>query len=405
MSFPKVTPSKKPIYLDYAATTPLHPEVKKAMEPYWQKQFGNPSSLYRQGREAKNALDKARIGIAKIINSKPEEIIFTAGGTESINLAIFGVAQAHAHLKPHFITTAVEHHAVLRSFQALEQWGYEVTYLPVDGEGFVKVQEVAAAIRPETVLVSVMYANNEIGTIEPIVEIGKLLKQVNFDRTKNNLKPIYFHTDACQAAGFLNLDVSALGVDLMTINGSKIYGPKQTGCLYIRSGTKLAPFIHGGGQEKNLRSGTENVPGIVGLAKALELAEKSRSKESRRLKKLSEYFFKQLQRTIPNILLNGPKIGEQRLPNNTNLSIEGTEGEALMLYLDSYNIACSTGSACSSVETDPSHVLLAIGRGREQAESSLRFTLGKFTTKQELNYVLKILPGVIQELRKVTTQK
>jgi cysteine desulfurase len=436
---PRIKPSKKLIYLDHAATTPLHPEVKRAMEPFRNEKFGNPSSLYRKGREASDAIRNARTKIAKCINARAEEIIFTAGGTESINLAVFGVARAvilpltKGELegvipKPHIITTAIEHHAVLKSVEALKQEGHNVTVVGVDGKGFADFDELKRAVRPETILISIMYANNEVGTVQPIVEIGKWLKKVNTERVHNGLTQIALHTDACQAAGFLDVDVHKLGVDLMSGNGSKMYGPKQTGFLYVRSGVNLKPLIYGGEQERSLRSGTENVAGIVGLAEAFRISQKDRLKENKRLIKLRDYFAKQILKRIPDVVVNGPavsssppekeeypvRLGEvvkdkritykdnyNRLPNNLNLSFLGLEGESLMLYLDAYNIAVSTGSACTTANPDPSHVLLAMGRNPEEAQSSIRFTLGRSTTKKELDYVLKILPGIVGELRSV----
>ncbi len=393
--FPKIKSSKKNIYLDYAATTPLDGRVKKAMAPFWSGKFGNPSSLYKQGREAKEAIEDARLRIAEIIGARPSEIIFTAGGTESVNLAIRGVAKSSSHI----ITTAIEHHSVLRTCEALQQQGLKVTYAPVDSDGFASINEIKKAVRPETILISVMYANNEIGTIEPIAQIGKWLKNLNAERARQNLPRIIFHIDACQAAGSLDLNVDRLGVDLMSVNGSKIYGPKQTGFLYKRGGVKINPLIYGGGQERDLRSGTENVPGVVGLAEALDIANSTRVKQSVSLVMLRDYFIKELFKKIPKIILNGSQ--QVRLANNINISIPGVEGEALMLYLDSYNISVSTGSACATSSTDPSHVLLAIGRSKQDASSSIRFTLGKATTKKDLSYVLKVLPGVVGELRQL----
>jgi len=395
---PKIKPSKKRIYLDYAATTPIHPLVKRAMDPFLSVYFGNPSSLYKEGREAALALEESRQKIADVLNARPQEVYFTAGGTESVNTATFGVARNFK--KGHIITSAIEHHAVLRSCEALQKEGFEVTFLPVDEQGFVNVKDVIASVKPETILISVMYANNEIGTIEPIAEISKTVRQINIERTKKGFAHILFHTDACQAAGFLDMNVNHLGVDLLSLNGSKIYGPKQTGILYIRSGIKIHPLIYGGGQERNARSGTENVAGAVGLSLALELSQKEKNKETKKLLPLRDYFIKRLTKIISNALVNGP-VGEKRLVNNVNISIPGIEGEALLLYLDSYHIAVSTGSACASTSTDPSHVLLAIGRSRELALGSVRFTFGKFTTKQELGYALKVLPGLVEELKKV----
>ena len=399
---PKIK-STRQVYLDYAATTPLDPRVKKAMEPFWREKFGNPTSLYKKGREAAEAIGSARKNIAQLINSRPEEIFFTAGGTESINLAIFGVARAiHQKNKktPHIITTKIEHHAVLRSFEALEKEGIKTSYIDVDNQGMININKLKSAVRPETILISVMYANNEIGSIQPIIEIGKWLKQINTDRVHNGLTQILFHTDACQAAVSLDMNVQKLGVDLLSANSSKIYGPKQSGFLYVRGGVHLSPLIYGGGQERDLRSGTENVPGIVGLAKALELAQKDRLRENPRLIKLRDYFRTRVLKKIPKVVVNGPHQA-MRLPNNINFSFSGVEGEALLLYLDSYGISVSTGSACSSADLDPSHVLLAIGRTAEQAQSSIRFTLGRQTKKSDLDYVLKILPELVKELRRV----
>ena len=413
---PKIKPSKKVIYLDHAATTYLDPRVKKTMEPFWIDYFGNPSTLYKKGREADNAIKVARANIAKILNTKPDQIIFTAGGSESINLAILGVARQWRLQNPtggHIISTVIEHHAVLHSLDALKQEGFETTLIDVDEFGFINLEDLKKAVRPDTILISVMYANNEIGTIEPIYKIGKWVKENNEVRIKNKEPRIVFHTDACQAAGSLDLDVQKLNIDLLSANGSKIYGPKQTGFLYVGSGIRLRPLIFGGGQEKNLRSGTENVAGIVGLSEALVLAQKAKSKENKRLQVLRDYFMDQLQKKIPKIVFNGPdergsknKFNDRdrsvRLPNNINVSILDIEGEALMLYLDSYNIAMSTGSACTSTSLDPSHVILAIGKPYEYAHGSMRFTLGKQNTKADIDYVMKVLPGIVEELRRIS---
>lgn len=401
--------STKTVYLDYAATTPVDPRVVKAMQPYWTDLFGNPSSLYRLGVESHMAVEKARQFVAGVFSCSPAEIVFTAGGTESINLALFGVARAHKNIhgkKPHIITTQIEHHAVLESVRALALEGYAVTYLRPDSEGFITPEQVASSLRPETILVSVMYANNEIGTIEPITQIGKVIEEANRKRITKGLPVITFHSDACQATGFLDIRPNQLNVDLLSINGSKIYGPKQVGCLYVRKGTKLAPLIYGGGQEKELRSGTENVPGVIGFAKALELQLAIKEKELVRLGILRDYFIDRLLKKVSNIEINGPEIVKnnkvkylRRLPNNLNIIIDGVEGEALILYLDSYNIAASTGSACSSTNNDPSHVLLAIGRTEEQAKSSVRFSLGKDTDKKKIDYTVNVLHFLTELLR------
>lgn len=406
------------IYLDHAATTPLDPRVKQAMEPYGDVVYGNPSTLYRQGRLAKEAVDQGRATVARILNCKSDEIIFTAGGTEADNIAIFGATQffrARANLPAgalpdrqagsaqagHLITTAFEHHAGLRSFEALAGEGWEVTYLGVGEDGIVNPGDMRRAIRADTLLVSVMYANNEIGTIQPIAEIGKAIREVQKERQANgNQLPIYFQCDASQAAGFLELDVQKLGVDLMSLNSGKIYGPKGTGGLFMRSGIRLKPIFQGGGQEKNLRSGTENVAGIVGFAKALEVAEVEKGAESRRLIELRDYLTRRLTTEIPKTVLNGHPT--ERLPNNVNVSILDIEGEAVILYLDAKGIAISTGSACTSITLDPSHVILALGRPYEYAHSSLRFSLGRSTTKEDLDYVMEVLPGIVEKLRKIS---
>ena len=374
--------------MDHAATTYLDHRVKRAMENFWMKDFGNPSSIYSEGRKAKKALESARTEIAKIINVRPDEIIFTNGGTESDNLAILGVANKVE--KGHIITTKIEHHAVLNPCKVLEKKGWKITYLDMGQEGIVKPEDVEKALQPDTILVSIMYVNNEIGTIQPIAEIGKILKN----------HKAHFHVDSCQAAGYLDLDVEKLGVDLMTINGSKIYGPKGIGMLYARRGIKLAPLIYGGEQERGLRPGTENVPAIIGLAEALKIAQKEKNKESKRLTALRDYFIKRLTKEIPKTFLNGHH--KKRLPNNINISILAAEGEAIVLYLDDYGIACSTGSACTSVSLEPSHVIMALGKSYDYSHGSIRFSLGRRNTKKDIDYVMKILPKVVEKLRKIS---
>lgn len=419
----------KRIYLDHAATTPLDPRVKKAMEPFLTDEFGNAGGLYREGRRAKEAVDQSRGRVADILGCRPEEIIFTSGGTEGDNLALFGIA--HAHSKPtgekprgHIITTAIEHHAVLHACKALEKEGFEVTYLPVDKEGFVNPEDVHKALRPDTILVSVMYANNEIGTIEPIAEIAKIIKEYRQHKLEiGNCLPAeawakagkleirertpFFHVDACQAGGALDLNVDRLGVDLMVLNGGKIYGPKGSGCLYVRRGTKVTPLFYGGGQEFRKRAGTENVAGIVGFAAALERAQNGWKEENRRVSALADYFYRGLVAQVPRVVLNGPALGiseepKRRLPNNINISVLDIEGEAFVLYADEKGIACSTGSACTSESLDPSHVILALGKPYEFAHASLRFTLGRSTTKQELDYTLGVIPDIVEILRRIS---
>ena len=401
---------KKEVYLDHAATTYVDPRVTAEMEPYFTVEYGNPSSLYRLGRRAKEAIDGARTRIAKILHSKADEIIFTGSGTESDNLAIFGILRMNAlpgEKKGHIVTSVIEHHAVLHAVEALEKEGFEITKVPVSEEGLVDAESIRKALRPDTILVSIMYANNEIGTIQPIAEIGQMIRAYRLEKIK--IPPVpgdpgakwpYFHTDACQAAGALNLDTNVLGVDLMTLNGSKIYGPKGVGVLYAKTGIRLKPIAYGGGQEKNLRSGTENVPYIVGMAKALEIADGERGEESARLIGLRDYFIEELQKRIPKVVLNGHAT--KRLPNNINVSFLDVEGEAVLLYLDNEGISISTGSACTSTTLDPSHVILALGVPYEYAHGSIRFTLGRKTTKGDLDYVLDVLPRVIERLREIS---
>ncbi|MFA5990689.1 MAG: cysteine desulfurase family protein [Candidatus Doudnabacteria bacterium] len=408
------------VYLDYAATTPMDLRVKKAMLPFESEKFGNPSSLHSYGKQAKAALENSRSVIAKIIGAKPSEIVFTAGGTESVNLAIFGVTRMCAvgksdkHGSPHLITSTIEHHCVLNSFSYLKGEGSKTSLVEVDKLGRIDLNKLKASVRPETILISVMFANNEIGTIQPIEEIGKWLKVLNSERQKSNLPRIFFHTDACQAAGYVDLSVDKLGVDLISVNGSKIYGPKQTGFLYVKTGTPIASFMHGGEQEKGLRAGTENVPGVVGLAKAFELAQAEVNKENVRLLKLQKFLTEQVIKLVSNVLLNGAdnsklKVNDiknnklNKLPNNINLTFLGAEGEALLLYLDSYGFSVSTSSACTANE--PSYVLLAIGRSLNEAKSSIRFSLGKSTTLNDIKNLLKILPKLVTDLRKVYTNK
>lgn len=381
----------KEIYLDNAATTKVREEVKQEMLKYFDVVYGNPGSFHNKGLEAKDAIEDARERVSKLINSKPKEIIFTAGGTESINLAIKGLAKVMKDKGNHIITTRAEHHAVLNTCGYLEKYeGCEVTYLEVDKYGMVSIKDIEAAIKPSTILITIIYANNEIGTINTIKEIGDMAR-------KNN---IYFHTDACQAAGYLDLDVENLNVDMMTINGSKIYGPKGVGILYVKTGIQLIPLIHGGGQERNIRSGTENVSAIMGFAKAFELAQAEKELEVKRLTKLRDKLVNGVLQSIPKTFLNGHPT--QRLPNNANVSILDIEGEALTLYLNEYGIYTSTGSACTSQTLDPSHVVLATGLPYEAAHGSIRFTLGKETTEEDIDKVLEVLPGIVKTLRQIS---
>ncbi len=384
----------KQIYLDHAATTYIDPRVLQKMKPYLTTAYGNASSLYALGRQVKLAIENARQDVAKILGVSNQEIIFTGSGTESANLAILGIAKAYKNKTNHIIVSKIEHKAVLESAKKLEKEGFKITYLNVDSQGIVKLDELRKALTKKTILVSVMYANNEIGTIQPIKEISKIIRKFRGD----NILPA-FHSDACQAAGALPLKVNNFGVDSLTLNGSKIYGPKASGCLYVNKNYKIEPLILGGNQEMGLRAGTENTALIVGFAEALKLAEKLRISESRRLINLRNYFIKNILKTIPRSILNGHP--QKRLPNNINFSFPGAEGESLVLRLDQYGISVSTGSACTSTELNPSHVLMALGLKETLAHDSLRMTLGRKTTKKDLDYVLKILAKVVDDLRKM----
>jgi len=375
------------IYLDYAATTPTHPEVVKTMLPYFTDVFGNPSSIYSYGQEAKGAIEGARTKVADLIGARDEEIVFTSGGTEADNFALKGVAFANELKGNHIITTSIEHHAVLETGKFLERRGFNVTYLPVDEYGLVDPDDVSRAITDKTILISVMQANNEIGTIEPIAEIAKIARE----------EEIYFHSDAVQTVGHIPVNVNELGVDLLSMSAHKFYGPKGVGALYVRKGTKLTPFMHGGEQEKRRRAGTENVPGIVGFGKAAELAQQDMNQEAERLTSLRDKLITGLLERIDHIRLNGHPI--VRLPHNVNISVDYVEGESMVLNLDLEGICVSTGSACSSSSLEPSHVLLAIGLSHEQAHGSLRFTLGKWTTGEEIERVLDVLPKIVTKLR------
>jgi len=375
------------IYLDHAATTKLRKEVLDTMLPFLTEQYGNPSTIYTVGREAKKAVDTAREQVAKAINSQTNEILFTGSGTEADNWAIKGIAYANKHKGKHIITSSIEHHAVLHTCEFLQKEGFDITYIPVDSEGIIDLKELKKAIRPDTILISVMLANNEIGTIQPIKEISQIAKKHG----------IYLHTDAVQAVGSIPVDVADLGVDLLSLSGHKFYGPKGVGVLYIKNGTKISPLIHGGGQERGKRAGTENVANIVGIGKAIELATKDISTYSTHLQKLRDMTIENILKTIPHSRLNGHI--EKRLPGNVNISFEYIEGESILLMLDSKGISASSGSACTSGSLDPSHVLLAIGLPHEIAHGSLRLTFGQENTKEDVKYLLEILPPIIEKLR------
>ncbi|TYT23243.1 cysteine desulfurase NifS [Dictyoglomus thermophilum] len=384
---------KRKVYLDYAATTPIRKEVYEEMKLFLKEKFGNPSSIHNFGREVKKAIEEAREKIAKAIGAESDEIIFTSGGTESNNMAIKGVAFALSHKGRHIITSQIEHHAVLEPCHFLEKIGFEITYLPVDKEGYVDPDDLKKAIRKDTVLISIMHANNEIGTIEPIREISNIAKEHD----------IYFHTDAVQTVGHIPVNVNDLGVDLLSLSAHKFYGPKGIGALYIRKGTRIEPIIHGGSQENNKRAGTENVAGIIGMGKALELAISEMEREQKRLTELRDYFINQVEKRIPEVYLNGPRVN--RLPNNINFSFAQIEGETLLLHLDLEGIAVSTGSACSSKSLEPSHVLSAIKLPAKLAQGSIRFTIGLYTQKEDLDYTIKVLENTIEKLRSISPDR
>jgi len=384
---------KKRIYLDHAGTTPVHPKVLEAMLPYFSEVYGNPSSIYQEAQQARKALDEARKNVADILGAIPGEDIFTSGGSEGDNLALKGVAYAARKKGNHIITTKVEHHAVLHACEALEKEGFRVTYLPVDRYGVVDMEELERALGPDTILISVMYANNEVGTIEPIADIARAIKEKN----KAEKRQIVLHTDAVQAPGALDINVDHLGVDMLSLSAHKFNGPKGVGILYVRRGTPFTPMQQGGGQERHRRAGTENVPGVVGLAAALRLAEEGRESHSAHCIKLRDRLIAGIQSSIDRAYLNGHPT--QRLPNNVNFAFEYVEGESILLSLDFAGVAASSGSACTSASLEPSHVLMALGVPVEVAHGSLRLTVGEDNTEEDIDYVLSLLPGIIERLR------
>jgi cysteine desulfurase len=387
----------KEVYLDYSATTPIDPNVIKDVSKYMSEVYGNPSSMHEVGRKAKRYLDNARKRVANILETKESEIYFTGSGTESDNLAILGIARANKKYGKKILISSIEHKAVLDSAEKLKEEGFIVEEISVNKEGFLDLKELENKIDEQTILVSIIYGNNEIGTIQNLNKISKIIKKKRGD----NRLP-YFHTDACQAVGYLEIRPEKLGVDLLTFNGAKIYGPKGVGCLYAKEGTVIEPIIHGGGQEKNLRSGTENLAYIMGLVLALEKAVRSQELEVRRLEKLRDYFIKEVMK-LKDVKVNGSL--KSRLPNNIHISFKRTEGESLLLMLDSYGISASTGSACSANDLHPSHVLVNLGLPLELVHGSLRFSLGRYTTKEELKYVLKVLPEVVNKIRAICPTK
>jgi cysteine desulfurase len=374
------------IYLDYNSTTPVDPRVLAAMLPYLAENFGNANSIHSSGQRARAAVDAARQAVGELLGAKAAEIVFTCGGTEADNLAIFGIVNPCDQPRKHVVTTAIEHHAVLNTAQALEKQGVDVTYVPVSREGIVDPEDLREAIRPETVLLSVMLANNEIGTIQPIEEIGRIAAE----------EDVYFHCDAVQAAGKMAIDVRKLGVDLLSISGHKLYAPKGVGALFVKAGTELGPMFFGGHHERDRRPGTENVPGIVGLGKAAQLAMENLHADAARLAALRDRFENALL-ALPGVRVNGSV--RERAPNTSNLSFDATGGEALVIALDLQGVMCSSGAACSSGAVEPSHVLTAIGLTPDQARSSLRFSLGRPTTEQEIDDAIRIIPPVVERLR------
>lgn len=379
------------VYLDYSATTPVKEDVLKEMIPYFTEKFGNPSSLYTVGAASREAIEKARGQVAQLINANEREIFFTSTGTEADNWAVLGAADALKEKGNHIITTKIEHHAMLHSCEYLEKHGYDVTYLDVESDGRVNPESLKAAITDKTILISIMFVNNEIGTIQPIKELAAIAKEHG----------ILFHTDAVQALGNVHIDVKDLGVDLMSMSSHKIYGPKGVGALYMRKGVKISNYMHGGAQESKKRAGTENLPGIVGFGKAAEIAREHLDEHIEKVSTLRNYFVDQVMSRIPHVTLNGSK--EHRHPGNANLTFEFIEGEAMLLYLDMRGIAVSTGSACSSASLVPSHVLSAIGIPVEKIHGSLRFTIGDPTTKEDIDYVVNELAEVVSKLRNISS--
>ena len=375
------------IYLDHNATTPVHPEVLEAMLPYYKDKFGNASSIHGFGRESKVALEESREKVAKFVNASPQEVYFTSGGTESDNLAIKGTAFANRKKGKHIITSKIEHHAVLESCKFLEKEGFEITYLPVDKYGFVEPDDLKKAIRKDTILVSIMHVNNEVGTIQPLEELCKITKE----------KDAYFHTDAVQSVGKMPVDMQKLNVDMLSMSGHKIYGPKGVGAIYIRKGTRMTSWSHGGSHERSRRAGTENVPGIVGLAKTAEIAQRDMEEQSRHLRNLTEAFYQKLTQIIPDVILNGHL--EKRIPNTLNLSFKAVEGESIILSLDLKGVAVASGSACTSGTLEPSHVLSAMGISPEIAQGAIRFSFGRENTMEHVEYVVGILPEIVSRLR------
>ncbi len=380
----------KKIYLDYASTTPCDPEVIREMQPFFSEIFGNPASIHSFGREAKKAVDSARAAVAGVIGAQPHEIVFTGSGTEGNNTALKGIAYANRNRGDHIITSSIEHHSVIEPCEFLQRNGFTITYLPVDSNGMVDPEAVLKAITPKTILISIMHANNEIGTIQPISEIGRIARE----------RGIPFHTDAVQTLGHIPVGVDNLNIDLLSASAHKFYGPKGIGFLYIRSGTRFSPFMHGGTQEKGRRAATLNVPGIAGLGKAIELAESRMAEEMQTLTAFRDKLISGILRNVKKARLNGHP--GMRLPGNVNFSFTNAEGELLLQHMDEEGIACSTGSACSAESMGPSHVLTALGLPADLIAGSLRMTLGRYVSEEDIDYVLEIIPKVVRKVRSMT---
>ena len=380
----------KDIYFDNAATTKLDEEVLEEMMPYLKENYGNASSIYRLGRESRKAVENAREKIANILNCKPTEIYFTAGGSESDNTIVKGIAHSYKKKGNHIITSKIEHPAILETCKQLGKEGFEISYVSVDENGIINLEELKSMIKPTTILITIMFANNEIGTIQPIEEIGKIAKE----------NSIYFHTDSVQAVGNIRIDVQKMNIDALSLSGHKFYGPKGIGALYVKSGINFEKYISGGHQERNKRAGTENVAGIVGMGKAIELAYSKLEEHNKKIKELRDYYVEQIKEKIPYIKINGDM--EKRLPGNSNISFRFIEGESLLLNLDLKGICASSGSACTSGSLDPSHVLLAIGLPHEIAHGSLRISIGKYNTKEEVDYLIENLVEIVNRLREMS---
>jgi len=378
------------VYLDYNATTPVEPGVLDAMLPYFSVEFGNASSIHTFGQKARAAVETAREHVAALLGARPQEIFFTSGGTESDNHAIFGIVSPLRASRPHVITSFVEHEAVLNACQALEKQGVDVTYLPVDQDGLIDLEDLRGALRPETVLVTIMHANNELGTVQPLEQIGAVAKEAD----------VYFHTDAVQSAGKIPIDVNQFHLDLLSLSGHKLYAPKGIGVLYVRGGTRLRQLLYGGHHQRGVRPGTENVAGIVGLGKAAEIARYSLANDAKRLSALRDQLEHGLLHRVPHSRINGGRA--PRTPNTANLVFPGVEGEALLIALDLKGLACSTGAACSSGAVEPSHVLTAIGLPAEDARASLRFSLGRHSTQTDIDFALRVVPAAVAQLRQLS---